>query len=121
MLLFVTRSPGLAPRQGGALPGSPCLVSATRLTYRKNAVEFDSLAEAPSRVLHKFQAQIMLSPSVTMLHTLTCPVCSAAGDPLRVVRARNVTEAVLDLIAVYMSDGVRRNVSVCSCTKGGEL
>jgi hypothetical protein len=24
----------------------------------------------------------------------------------------------LDLIATYMSDGVKRNVCVCSCTKG---
>ena len=52
-----------------------------------------------------------------MLHTLTCPVCCTSGDMLRVVRARTVSEAVLDLIATYMSDGVRRNVAVCSCTK----
>jgi len=68
-------------------------------------------------VLHKFQAQIKQSPPVTMLHTLTCPVCCTSGDVLRVVRARNVSEAVLDLIATYMSDGVRRNVDVCSCTR----
>jgi hypothetical protein len=71
-------------------------------------------------MLHKFQAQIKQSPPVTMLHTLNCPLCSGSGDALRVVRARNVTEAVLDLIAAYMSDDVRRNVSVCKCTKGGK-
>jgi hypothetical protein len=71
-------------------------------------------------MLHKFQAQIKQSPPVTMLHTLSCPLCSASGDTLRVVRARNVTEAVLDLIAAYMSDDVRRNVTVCNCTKGGK-
>ena len=69
-------------------------------------------------MLQKFQAQIKQSPPVTMLHTLTCPACSHSGDALRVVRARNVTEAVLDLIALYMSDDVRRNVCVCNCTKG---
>jgi hypothetical protein len=69
-------------------------------------------------MLHKFQAQIKQSPPVTMLHTLECRACCGTGDTLRVVRARNVTEAVLDLITAYMSDDVRRNVSVCNCTKG---
>jgi hypothetical protein len=69
-------------------------------------------------IVHKFHAQITQSPPVTMLHTLTCPVCAAAGDECRVVRARNVAEAVLDLLEAYMSANVRRNVCVCSCTKG---
>jgi hypothetical protein len=56
-----------------------------------------------------------------MLHTLTCPVCRSSAAVQRVVRARTVSEAVLDLIATYMSDGVRRSVSVCSCAKGGGM
>ena len=68
--------------------------------------------------LHKFQAQIKQSPPVTMLHILTCPVCCTTEDALRVVRARTLSEAVLDLIATYMSDGVKRNVCVCNCTRG---
>ncbi|HEY1314585.1 MAG TPA: hypothetical protein VGE92_11940 [Steroidobacteraceae bacterium] len=70
-------------------------------------------------MLHKFQAEIKHSPPVTMLHTLTCPVCRSSAEDRRVVRARTVSEAVLDLIATYMSDGVRRSVSVCNCAKGG--
>jgi len=70
--------------------------------------------------VHKFQAQIKQSPPVTMLHTLTCPICHVAGDEYRVVRAKNVAEAVLDLMETYMCANVRRNVSVCSCTKGGK-
>jgi hypothetical protein len=69
------------------------------------------------QMMQKFQAQIRLSPPVTMLHTLTCPVCGASGDAKRVVRARTVSEAALDLIATYMSEGVKRNVSVCLCTR----
>jgi hypothetical protein len=69
-------------------------------------------------MLHKFQAEIRHSPPVTMLHTLTCPVCSTTRDALRVVRARDVTDAVLRLIETYMSSDVRRTVSVCNCTKG---
>ena len=69
-------------------------------------------------MLHKFQAEIRHSPPVTMLHTLTCPVCSSTRDALRVVRARDVTDAVLRLIETYMSSDVRRRVSVCNCTKG---
>jgi hypothetical protein len=72
-------------------------------------------------VLHKFQAEIKHSPPVTMLHTLTCSMCGSNGDLLRLVRARNVAEAVLDLIATYMSDGVRRNVTVCRCTRAQAL
>ena len=68
-------------------------------------------------MLHKFQAEIRHSPPVTMLHTLSCSECGSNGDILRIVRARNVSEAVLDLISTYMSDGVRRNVSVCGCTR----
>jgi hypothetical protein len=68
-------------------------------------------------VLQKFHAEIRHTPPVTMLHTLTCSTCRAGGDALRLVRARSVSEAVLDLITTYMSEGVRRNVSVCSCTK----
>lgn len=67
--------------------------------------------------MHKFQAEIRHSPPVTMLHTLTCPVCR--GD-VRVIRARSVADAVLGLIETYVSDGVRRRVSVCSCARGGE-
>ena len=66
--------------------------------------------------MHKFQAEIKHSPPVTMLHTLTCPVCR--GD-VRVIRARSVADAVLGLIETYMTDGVRRRVSVCSCARGG--
>jgi uncharacterized protein YbaR (Trm112 family) len=66
--------------------------------------------------VHKYQAEIKQSPPVTMLHTLTCPVCR--GD-VRVIRARSVADAVLGLIETYMSDGVRRRVSVCSCAGGG--
>ena len=68
--------------------------------------------------MHKFHAQIKQSPPVTMLHTLTCPVCQAAGDEFRLVRAKNLAEAVLELVETYMCANVRRNVSVCSCTKG---
>jgi hypothetical protein len=53
-----------------------------------------------------------------MLHTLTCPLCQAGGDELRVVRATNLAAAVLDLVEAYMCANVRRNVSVCGCTKG---
>jgi hypothetical protein len=69
-------------------------------------------------VLHKFQAEIKHSPPVTMLHTLTCSLRGTDGDLLRLVRARNVSEAVLDLITTYMTAGVRRNVTVCRCTRG---
>jgi hypothetical protein len=69
--------------------------------------------------MNKFQAEIRHSPPVTMLHVLSCPVCSTTSDALRIVRARNATDAVLRLIETYMSDGVRRRVSVCNCTKGG--
>lgn len=79
---------------------------------------FDRQRDEMGSVVHKFHAQITQSPPVTMLHTLTCPVCAAAGDECRVVRARNVAEAVLDLLEAYMSANVRRNVCVCSCTKG---
>ena len=67
----------------------------------------------------KFQAEIKHSPPVTMLHTLTCPnlgpgASCTTGD-VRVIRARNVADAVLCLIETYMSDSVRRKVLVCSC------
>ena len=70
--------------------------------------------------MYKFQAQIKQTPPVTMLHTLTCPevhddATCTTGDVLRVVRARNVAEAVLDLIETYMTNDVRRKVTVCSC------
>lgn len=58
-----------------------------------------------------------------MLHTLTCPtvrggtVTCSTGEMLRVVRARTVSEAVLDLIATYMANDVRREVAVCSCAE----
>ena len=68
--------------------------------------------------MHKFQAQIKQSPAVTMLHTLTCPICGTGGDEFRIVRANNLAEAVLDLVEAYMTDNVRRNVSVCGCTRG---
>jgi hypothetical protein len=71
-------------------------------------------------VLHKFQAEIRHSPPVTMLHTLTCPALrSDSSADIRVVRALNVADAVLDLIETYMCDGVRRQVSVCNCARGG--
>ena len=66
-------------------------------------------------VLHKYQAEIKHSPPVTMLHTLTCPICT--HGEVRVIRARNVADAVLGLIETYMSDGVRRRVSVCTCAR----
>jgi hypothetical protein len=61
---------------------------------------------------------------VTLLHTLTCPdlgsgATCTTGD-VRVIRARNVTDAVLCLIEAYMSDDVRRHVSVCNCCKKAE-
>jgi hypothetical protein len=68
-------------------------------------------------MLHKFQAEIKHSPPITMLHTLTCSLCGSDGDLRRLVRARNISEAVLDLIATYMSEGVRRKVTVCRCTR----
>jgi hypothetical protein len=68
-------------------------------------------------VLQKFQAEIMHSPPVTMLHTLKCPECGEHGDSIRVVRAKNISAAVLELISTYMCEGVRRTVSVCQCTK----
>ena len=74
-------------------------------------------------MLHKFQAEIRNYPPVTMLHTLTCPTLRSdpqcpAGD-IRVVRAKSVSDAVLGLIEAYMCDGVRRQVSVCDCARGG--
>jgi hypothetical protein len=81
-------------------------------------LDFDtSLIRVMNQVLQKFQAEIMHSPPVTMLHTFTCSVCGERGDLVRLIRARNVSEAVLELIATYMSEGVRRNVAVCQCTK----
>jgi hypothetical protein len=68
-------------------------------------------------LLQRFHAEIRHSPPVTMLHTFTCSICGESGDVVRLVRARNVSEAVLELIATYMSEGVRRNVTVCECTK----
>jgi hypothetical protein len=68
-------------------------------------------------MLLRFHAEIRHSPPVTMLHTFTCSVCGERGDIVRLVRARNVSEAVLELIATYMSEGVRRKVTVCQCTK----
>ena len=38
---------------------------------------------------------------------------------VRVIRARDVADAVLGLIETYMSADVRRNVSVCSCCRKG--
>ncbi len=69
-------------------------------------------------MLHKFQAELKQSPPVTMLHTLSCPVCSTTASLLRVVRGRNVSDAVLGLIEAYMTADVRRTVTVCRCTKG---
>ena len=75
--------------------------------------------------MHKFQAEIKHSPPVTMLHTLQCRdfgshATYTSGD-VRVIRARNVADAVLGLIETYMSDDVRRSVSVCNCcNKGGK-
>jgi hypothetical protein len=97
----------------------PCPEFATAFTYCKEAVvstPIDQKREKHS-VLQKFQAEIRQSPAVTMLHTFSCAVCGASGDLKRVVRARNISEAVLDLIAIYMCEGVRRNVSACRCTE----
>jgi hypothetical protein len=68
-------------------------------------------------MLQKFQAEVRQTPAVTVLHALNCPNCSAADGPARIVRARNVSEATLDLIATYMSNDVRREVAVCRCTR----
>ena len=74
-------------------------------------------------MLQKFQAEIRHYPPVTMLHTLTCPTLrenpQCMAEDLRVVRAKSVTDAVLGLIEAYMCDGVRRQVSVCNCARGG--
>jgi hypothetical protein len=72
-------------------------------------------------MLQKFQAEIRQMPAVTMLHTLSCIDCSTNEDMTRIVRARNVSEAVLELIATYMSAGVKRDVAVCQCTKGAKI
>ena len=74
--------------------------------------------------MHKFQAEIKHSPPVTMLHTLKCRDFGSGATyttgNVRVIHARDVADAVLGLIETYMSDDVRRNVSVCSCcSKGG--
>jgi hypothetical protein len=87
------------------------------MTGPKDVASSADLANWELLLVHKFQAQIKHSPPVTMLHTLTCPMCGVGGDELRIVRARNVAEAVLDLVATYMTANVRRNVSVCGCTK----
>jgi hypothetical protein len=68
-------------------------------------------------MLRKFQAEVRQMPAVTILHTLNCPNCSSTGGPARIVRARNVSEATLDLIATYMSHDVRREVTACRCTR----
>lgn len=69
--------------------------------------------------MHKYQAEIKHSPPVTMLHTLTCPnlgsEATCTTGTVRVIRARNVADAVLCLIEAYMSDDVRRKVLVCNC------
>jgi hypothetical protein len=74
-------------------------------------------------VLNKFQAEIKHSPAVTMLHTLTCPAlrldARCASGEIRVIRARNVADAVLGLIETYMCDGVLRRVTVCNCARSG--
>jgi hypothetical protein len=96
-----------------------CPKFATALTYCNHVVGSISTLrhKRENQVLQRFQAEIMHSPPVTMLHTSTCPVCGEHGDLVRLIRARNVSEAVLELIATYMSEGVRRNVTVCQCTK----
>jgi hypothetical protein len=68
-------------------------------------------------MLQKFQAEVRQTPAVTILHTLNCPNCSGTDGPARIVRARNVSEATLELIATYMSNDVRREVTVCRCTR----
>jgi hypothetical protein len=68
-------------------------------------------------MLHKFQAEIRQTPALTILHTLNCPSCNRSDATARIVRARNVSEATLDLIATYMSNDVRREVTACRCTQ----
>jgi hypothetical protein len=68
-------------------------------------------------MLQKFQAEVKQTPAVTVLHTLNCPHCNGTDGPARIVRARNVSEATLELIATYMSNDVRREVTACRCTK----
>ena len=68
-------------------------------------------------MLQKFQAEVKQTPAVTVLHTLNCPNCNDTDVPARIVRGRNVSEATLELIATYMSNDVRREVTACRCTK----
>src|ERR1700761_3763959 len=68
-------------------------------------------------MLQKFQAEIRQTPAITILHKLNCPNCRGGDGPARIVRARNVSEATLELIATYMSNDVRREVAVCRCTR----
>jgi hypothetical protein len=68
-------------------------------------------------MLQKFQAEVRQTPAVTILHTLNCPNCSGTDGPARIVRARNVSEATLDLITTYMSNDVKREVTACRCTR----
>ncbi len=69
--------------------------------------------------VNRFHAQIKQSPPITLLHTLSCPVCrSADAGELRLIRAHCASDAVLELITTYMTAGVRRRVDVCSCTRG---
>jgi hypothetical protein len=68
-------------------------------------------------MLQKFQVEVRHTPAVTVLHTLSCPVCDGTDVPARIVRGRNVSEATLELIATYMSNDVRRIVTACRCTK----
>jgi hypothetical protein len=68
-------------------------------------------------MLQKFQAEVKQTPAVTVLHRLNCPNCNGTDVPARIVRGRNVSEATLELIAIYMSNDVRREVTACRCTK----
>jgi hypothetical protein len=119
-------SPGVPAAGAGhvALLGYLCgLCDTFDILHKRSTVDPRDSEQGASQVLHKFQAEIRHSPPVTMLHTLTCPALRSGsqcmpGD-IRVVRAKNVADAVLGLIEAYMCDGVRRQVSVCNCARSG--
>ena len=62
----------------------------------------------------KLQTEVCSAAPVTILHSFSCPDYIATAES-RVIRAQSVSEAMLDLIAIYMSEGVHRNVRVCRC------
>jgi hypothetical protein len=99
-------------------PGSRCSSLATGANWRLRSIYYVQETRGVSGImLQKFQAEVRQTPAVTILHTLNCPNCSGTYGPARIVRARNVSEATLELIATYMSNDVRRAVTACRCTR----